>query len=183
VAQIELEMVLAPIDQTPREPDGDRPTADRSGVSGPDGSRSTAPNPEFADARPRQAVTSFGRWADTVLAADEPCLVIDYDLAVVAASTSCCALLGLDDPNKAAGLTLLDAGLILVDFTASRGELTDAEVDKIPPILAVTSGRQARGLLRVQRLNDGGETTVDAMATPLRIDGVVAGSLTFFAPI
>ncbi|GIF71082.1 PAS domain-containing protein [Asanoa siamensis] len=127
--------------------------------------------------------TSFDRWAETVFAADEPCLVIDAEMTIVAASASCCELLGLADPRAAVGRPLLDAGLRLVDFTAARTELTNIEVDKIPPLLAVTSGRQARGLLRVQSHHGEGDATVDAIATPLHVEGAVAGSLTFFATV
>ena len=131
----------------------------------------------------RRAPTSFRRWAETVEAADEPCLVIDEAMTIVAASPTCCALLGLTDPATAVGVPLLDAGLRLVDFTAARSELTEPEIDKIPPLLAVSSGRQARGLLRIHRSGDNGDATVDAIATPLLVDGRVAGSLTFFAEV
>ena len=126
---------------------------------------------------------SFGRWAATVAAADEPCLVIDSAHTIVSASVSCCTLLGLGEPAQAAGLPLLDAGLRLVDFTAARGELTETEIERIPPLLAVTSGRLARGLLRMRGGGDGGGATVDALATPLFVGGAVAGSLTFFSPV
>ena len=72
--------------------------------------------------RPRhpQPVDSFDRWATTVAAADEPCLVIDSDYTDrFGVSPSCCALLGLGEPTQAAGLPLLDAGLRLIDFTAA----------------------------------------------------------------
>jgi hypothetical protein len=52
----------------------------------------------------------------------------------------------------------------------------------IPPLLAVTSGRLARGLLRVQRPGQL-PGTVDAIATPLRDGDTVVGSLTFFAEV
>jgi hypothetical protein len=127
---------------------------------------------------------SFSRWAATVSAAAEPCMVIDADMTIAAASSSCLALLGLGAPAGAVGRPLLDAGLRLVDFTAARGELTELEIDKIPPLLAITSGRLARGLLRVQPGAGGGtDATVDAIATPLVVGGEVAGSLTFFAEV
>jgi PAS domain-containing protein len=139
--------------------------------------------PEAAfDLDTRTPVDSFGRWATTVAAAEEPCLVIDSDHTIVSASAACCALLGLGEPTQAAGLPLLDAGLRLVDFTAARSELTEPEIEKIPPLLAVTSGRLARGLLRVRGGGDG-DATVDAIATPLLIGGAVAGSLTFFSEV
>ena len=127
---------------------------------------------------------SFTCWTATVSAAAEPCMVIDAEMAIAAASSSCCTLLGLGAPARAVGCSLLDAGLRLVDFTAARSELTELEIDKIPPLLAITSGRLARGLLRVQPGAEGAtDATVDAIATPLLIRGAVAGSLTFFAEV
>jgi hypothetical protein len=127
---------------------------------------------------------SFNRWAATVSAAMEPCMVIDAELTIAAASSSCLSLLGLGAPAGAVGRPLLHAGLRLVDFTAARGELTELDIDKIPPLLAITSGRLARGLLRVQPSDGGGpDATVDAIATPLLIGDDVAGSLTFFAEV
>jgi hypothetical protein len=162
VAHVELEIEAL----APRETEGVEPT------TGPPAGAAWTPTPWS---------TSFDRWAETVFAADEPCLVIDASMTIVAASATCCELLGLADPRTAVGLPLLDAGLRLVDFTAARSELTDTEVDKIPPLLAVTSGRQARGLLRVN--HDNVDATVDAIATPLLLDGKVVGSLTFFATV
>ncbi|MDG4822085.1 hypothetical protein O7635_09490 [Asanoa sp. WMMD1127] len=172
MAHVELELeVLAP-----GESDGVEPT------TGPPAGAAAWASPSWSPPAPqRPAPTSFTRWAETVFAADEPCLVIDRSMTIVAASASCCALLGLADPRTAVGLPLLDAGLRLVDFTAARSELTETEVDKIPPLLAVTSERQARGLLRVHQGD--GDATVDAIATPLLVDGAVAGSLTFFATV
>ena len=114
--------------------------------------------------------------------ADEPCLVIDADTTIVASPPSCCELLGLGEPADAIGQPLLDGVLRLLDFTAGRGELTEAEIEKIPPLLALRSGRLARGLMRVQTgAGDGADATVDAIATPLLRRRPVAGSLTFFS--
>lgn len=127
---------------------------------------------------------SFTRWLSAVTAADEPCLVIDTQLTIAAASTSCCELLRLGAPAGAVGRPLVGGGLRLVDFTAARSELPYPEIDKIPPILAITSGRLARGVLRVQS-GSAGETdaTVDAVASPLFRRHAVAGSLTFFSEV
>jgi hypothetical protein len=127
---------------------------------------------------------SFGRWLHTVTAADEPCLLVDTELTIAAASVSCCQLLGLGLPTAAVGRPLVGGGLRLVDFTAARSELPEPEIDKIPPILAIKSGRLARGLLRVQSADaDDADATVDAIATPMFRRGVVAGSLTFFSAV
>ncbi|WP_433536250.1 hypothetical protein ACQPZK_30980 [Micromonospora sp. CA-249363] len=129
-------------------------------------------------------VDNVGQWSSTVGRADEPCLLIDADTRVVAISTAGCALLCLGDPAALIGRPLLDGGLRLLDFTANRGELTEAEIDKIPPLLALSSGRLARGLLRVQAASAGSpDATVDAISTPLLSDGAVAGSLTFFSEV
>lgn len=127
---------------------------------------------------------SFDRWLSTVTAADEPCLLIDTRLTIAAASESCCRLLSLGLPTAAVGRPLVGGGLRLVDFTAARSELPEPEIDKIPPILAVKSGRLARGLLRVQSSDaDDADATVDAIATPVFRRTMVAGSLTFFSPV
>lgn len=121
------------------------------------------------------------RWYAAVHGATEPSLVIDARETVIGISASCCELLGLAHPEVAEGRSLLD-GVRLVDFTKDGGELTEPEVANIPPLLAVTSGRLARGLLRVHRFGLPA-STVDAIATPLRDGDVVVGSLTFFAPV
>ncbi|MFG3422267.1 hypothetical protein [Micromonospora sp. NPDC048063] len=127
---------------------------------------------------------NFGQWSSTVSHADEPCLLIDAETRVIAVSASGCELLCLGTPEDVIGLPLLDGGLRLLDFTANRGELTEPEIDKIPPLLALSSGRLARGLLRVQAASaDRPDSTVDAISTPVLTDGSVAGSLTFFSEV
>ncbi|MEO3776801.1 hypothetical protein ABGB16_08100 [Micromonospora sp. B11E3] len=138
------------------------------------------------DARtpPAQESDNFGQWVVTVSCAAEPCLLIDAETRVVAVSASGCELLCLGCPEDVIGLPLLDGCLRLLDFTAHRGELTEQETDKIPPLLALHSGRLARGLLRVQAAAAGcPDPTVDAISTPVLTDGQVAGSLTFFAAV
>ncbi|MEU6072678.1 hypothetical protein [Micromonospora sp. NPDC047074] len=131
-----------------------------------------------------QESDNVGRWSSTVSRADEPCLLIDAATRVVAVSTSGCELLYLGAPEDVIGLPLLDGGLRLLDFTANRGELTEPEIDKIPPLLALSSKRLARGLLRVQGMSaEAPDSTVDAISTPVLTDGTVTGSLTFFSPV
>ncbi len=89
-------------------------------------------------------LTGMAGWAAVAESAAEQCLVIDTNLTIVAASPSCCTLLGMGDPNEIVGRPLLKV-LRLIDFTANRNLLTDSDIDKIPPLLAVTSGRLARG--------------------------------------
>jgi hypothetical protein len=123
----------------------------------------------------------LARWSATAATADETCLVIDRDLLIVAVSVRCGELLGVGDPAEAVGCSLVGA-LRLIDFTAAGCQLDETEIDKIPPVLAITSRQLARGLMRVQTAADSG-TTVDAIATPLLDNGDVAGSLTFFAKV
>lgn len=136
---------------------------------------------------PAPKVDNLTRWISTVSDAIEPCLVVNDRMAIVAISLSCCELLGLGAPADVVGRPLLDGALRLLDFTAARHELAEQDIDKIPPLLAVTSGRLARGLLRVSTSTDhravDATATVDAIATPLISNGAVAGSLTFLAKI
>jgi hypothetical protein len=127
---------------------------------------------------------SFARWSATVSQAAEPCLLIDFQMIIAAVSDSCCQLLGLGRPMDVVDRPLLGGELRLLDFTAARAELTEQEIDKIPPLLALASGRLARGLLRVRpNTSAGADATVDAISTPILEQGLVAGSLTFFAKI
>ncbi|MET8910275.1 hypothetical protein [Micromonospora sp. NPDC004551] len=130
-----------------------------------------------------QESDNVGQWSGMVSRAAEPCLLIDADTTVVAISSSGCDLLCLGAPEDVIGRPLLEGGLRLVDFTASPSELTEQETDKIPPLLALHSGRLARGLLRVQGPGSDAGTTVDAISTPVLTDGEVAGSLTFFSAV
>ena len=137
----------------------------------------------FAEPDGRNEIDGFARWSSTVSAAAEPCLLIDRHTVITAASRSCCHLLGLDAPADTVGRRLLDSELRLLDFTAARGELTEQDVVKIPPLLALASGRLARGLLRVQCAAGDTDATIDAIATPVLVHDAVAGSLTFFSEV
>lgn len=122
------------------------------------------------------------RWAVATAAAFEPCVLIDAAGVVVAASRASGQLLavGTDD---AVGRGLVGEALHLLDFNRVSGELPEWELEKIPPLLALTTGGLARGLLRV-RGADGQPTTVDAISTPVRdAETRTIGSLTFFAPV
>ncbi len=132
--------------------------------------------PEFA--------SNVDRWTATVAAASEPCMVIDPDATILAVSASCCELLGMGEPTSVVGRVLLDGVLRLVDFTAGRAQLSDLETEKIPPLLALSSERLARGLMRVELDGDTGtDVTVDAIATPLLDGGAAVASLTFFSAV
>jgi hypothetical protein len=130
-------------------------------------------------------VSSVDRWAATVWQAVEPCLVIDVAFRIVAVSPSASDLLGLGKGLDAVGQPLLGGAgaLRLIDFTAGGGELTEQEIEKIPPLLALTSERLARGIMRIHPQGGTGHLTVDAIATPLSESGRVAASLTFFSAV
>lgn len=123
----------------------------------------------------------LARWASAVATAQEPCLLLDDQGAVVAASPGCAQLLAID-PAEASGRRLVDGVIRVLDFNAVCGELPDWEVEKIPPLLPLNTGSLARGLLRVAGA-DGVANTLDAIATPVRDRAVVVGSLTFFASV
>lgn len=113
-----------------------------------------------------------------VTGASEPCLLLDSEAVIVAISEPVTRLLRVTGPVL--GRDVLAAVLHLVDF-ADGAALTEDEVTKIPPILAITSGRLARGLLRVGAPE--AVVTLDAIATPLTDGEKTTGSLTFFSPV
>ena len=130
-----------------------------------------------------ESVPNVDRWAATVAAAAEPCLVIDKDATIQAVSPSACELLEFGKPADVVGQRLLVGVLRLIDFTAEPGDLDEPEVEKIPPLLAIRSGRLARGLIRVKSETGDAHLTVDAIATPLQDGESVIGSLTFFSAV
>ena len=125
------------------------------------------------------AMDPLDHWVRAVAGAVEPCMVIDAGGVIVAMSPACVELMGLG--ASPVGAELRKGPLRLIDFSGDGGKLSETEVGKIPPLLAVSSGRLARGLIRVRV----GETpvTLDAIATPIGVVGAVAGSLTFFSPV
>ena len=127
-------------------------------------------------------VPSLDRWTSAVAEAAEPCLVIDSATLILAVSLACCELFGLGKPVEVIGSPLTTA-LRLTDFTAGAGELDEADVEKIPPLLAIRSERLARGLLRTVPVPGEPPLTVDAITTPLFAGERIAGSLTFFSPL
>jgi hypothetical protein len=125
-------------------------------------------------ARPRPADSSLARWAVAAAGAEEHCLVIDLDRVIIAISASFEGLLGLT--TTAIGRPLVGGVMQLLDF-ADGLELTESEIVKTPPLLALTSGRLARGLMRIPNC------TLDAISTPLVEHGAITGSLTYFMPV
>jgi hypothetical protein len=129
-------------------------------------------------------VANLERWTTTVAAAAEPCLIIDGELMILAVSPSCAELLGLGKPAETVGQPLLGGGMLrLIDFTAAGGELARPEMERIPPVLAIRSGRLARGLMRVKADPADAPLTIDAIATPLMEVEQVVASLTFFSAV
>jgi hypothetical protein len=110
-------------------------------------------------------------------------VLLNTEGVVVAASPACSPFFVVD-PADAIGKRLVDGVIRLIDFTATPDDLPEWEVEKIPPLIALTSGALARGLLRVPggdgQLCTGTNCTLDAVATPIRDVQGVAGSLTFF---
>jgi hypothetical protein len=130
--------------------------------------------------RTRQPVdSSLAKWAMAAADAEEHCLVIDHDALIIAISASFEALLGLT--VSAIGRPMVGSVMQLLDFGDGL-ELTPAEVDKTPPLLALSSGRLARGLMRVRGAGDASRT-LDAISTPLIEQGAITGSLTFFGEV
>jgi len=117
-------------------------------------------------------------WDFAVRQANEACLVLDVDFIVVAASPGCAGLLNVA-PAEAVGRRLVDV-IRLLDFNTTSGRLPESEVEKIPPLAAISTGMLARGLLRIPG-PDNVPAMADAVSVPLRDPGGVAGSLTFFA--
>jgi hypothetical protein len=127
-------------------------------------------------------LSSVERWTSTVMAAAEPCLIVNTEGVIAALSPACSELLGLGKPVDAIGRQLT-AAISLIDFTAGAGALEEPEADKIPPLLAVRSGQLARGLIRVVPVPGEAPLTVDAISTPLLEGEQVLGSLTFLSAV
>lgn len=124
------------------------------------------------------AVNHVDSWLEAVSEAEEPCLLLDAGGIMIGASRPCVAVLGAESADDLLGRGLLEDVIDLVDFTAAQERLQEAQLERLPPLLALTSGALARGLLRIRA----GETvrTLDAVSTPLRAHGQLVGSLTFF---
>ncbi|WP_345631976.1 hypothetical protein [Rugosimonospora acidiphila] len=107
--------------------------------------------------------------------------MIDGKFEIVAISAPACRLLGFPDEESAVGQSVRSGVIPLVDFTSPPVPLPDGDLEKIPLRLAYTSGRLARGLLRVQTATE--VHTIDAVSTPLFEGDQPVGSLTFFSRI
>lgn len=103
------------------------------------------------------------RWAETVRASDEACLLLDAVGRVVALSEPAADLLDLR-PETATGVSLAEQ-LSFVDFSLAALPTPEASGD-IPPLRALRSGGLARGLVR-RRRNSGALTTYDVVGVAL----------------
>jgi hypothetical protein len=121
---------------------------------------------------------SIQRWVAATSEAEEPCILVDEHGSLVVLSASAAALLDLD-PEVSVGLALYSDLLPLVDFTAASAPLAASDLALIPPLLAISSRRLARGLMRLKPAGGGPTATLDAVSTPLLDGGDVVGSLTF----
>lgn len=125
------------------------------------------------DGRPSPSVS---RWVEQVRDGAECALLVDADGRVAALSLGAAAMLGLD-PARSTGALLRDL-VRLVDFTTAGLDLADPE-RHLPPLRAQTTGRMARGLVRL-RLPHGAVPTYDAVGVPLAGG---AGALGFLSEV
>lgn len=143
---------------------------------------SLAPADAAADVLPALRVVGpahhLDAWFDAVNDAEEPCLMLDAGGVMLGVSPPCVELLGAKSADDLLGRGLLEDVIDLVDFTAAGERLQDPQLERLPPLLALSSGALARGLLRI-RVDDVVQT-LDAVSTPLRAHGQLVGSLTFF---
>jgi PAS domain-containing protein len=141
----------------------------------------TEDEPELEPEFTPEPVSSLERWTAAVSGALDPCLVIDKQGQILAISPAARTLLGFDGQEWTVGRPLLGPMFRLIDF-GDGAPLSDPDREKLPPILACSSGQLAHGLIRIAF--DGDKTsTLDAIAAPLRDGRDVVGSLTFFSPI
>lgn len=123
-------------------------------------------------------VSPLERWKTAVTDATEACLVIDDHEQIRAVSPALRTILGLKP--DVVGQKLRDV-VDFLDFAAGAGDLNSVEANKLAPLLALNTGRLARGLIRAKV---GAEScTLDAIATPIVQAGTTTGSLTFFSPV
>lgn len=104
-----------------------------------------------------------GRWAATVRASEEACLLLDADGRLVALSAPAADLLDLR--ADAATGSLLAEQLSFVDFSLAALPTPEASED-LPPLRALRSGGLARGLVR-RRRTSGALTTYDVVGVAL----------------
>lgn len=113
------------------------------------------------------------QWAGRVRDADEPCLLIDAEGRVAAASRPCGELLSVE-PLRIIGALLADL-LEMIDFSAAGVPLADP-ARHAPPLRALSTGGMARGLVRL-RPTSGPPVTYDVVGIPLAGG---SGALAFF---
>lgn len=137
-----------------------------------------APLRELQPSEPVGSRGPLAAWAAAVRSASEPCVLLDTEAAVAAASAAFAELVGVP-LAQLAGVRLFDTVLVVLDFNGGLPVPVE-EVSRVPPLLALSAGALARSLLRVRR-PDGTCLTLDAVSSPLHAASasVVQGSVTF----
>ncbi|NUS74346.1 MAG: PAS domain-containing protein [Corynebacteriales bacterium] len=129
--------------------------------------------------RPRVvgASSHLDLWLGAVTAAAEPCFLLDADGVIAGASTEFAELVGYKEATQLLGRGLLDDVVSFVDFTALAGPLPRRELLRIPALEALGNNGLARGRVRVRA----GELVhaLDMIASPVRLDGELAGVICF----
>ena len=136
--------------------------------------------PELEPEFEHEPASSLERWTATVSGALEPCLVLDGLAVILAISPAACTLFGFESQEWAVGRNLMAGMVRLIDF-GDGAPLSDPDREKVPSVLAASSGQLAHGLIRVAF--DHEVHTLDAVAAPLFDGRKVVGSLTFLSPV
>lgn len=135
-----------------------------------------------ADGGDPDGTDGLAAWTRATVGANDPCLVVDENGLVVAASPRAAQMLG-ETVGALVGRVLLDDVLDLRDFEddARPGH---SYASRIPPLLAIQADAPTRGLLRI-RCPDGSRATLDAVAAPLHAGTGedIVGSVTFLARV
>lgn len=130
------------------------------------------------ESRALPPASPLARWGGAVAGAEDGCVVLDRGGWIVSISLRAAALLGADR-RQLLGKHLLEV-VPFVDFDSGGSD--PAYAPRVPPLLALSAGTLARGIVRVQTQT--GRRTLDIVAAPLLgTDGLIAGSLSFLSPI
>jgi PAS domain-containing protein len=133
------------------------------------------------ECEPAPAVEPLAAWVAVAAGSPDACLVLDDRGRVAGCSEPAAELLG-ELSARMLGRPLVGDVIELVDFSANAGP-GDSYALRIPPLLALTSERPTRGLLRV-RHGDGRRVTLDAVSAPVHAPGgALAGSVSFLTAV
>jgi PAS domain-containing protein len=138
-------------------------------------------DPRIVAREPELRVEPLAAWVAVASGSVDACLVLDDRGRVAGCSQPAGELLG-ELPKEMVGRPLVGDVIEVVDFSAQAGP-GDSYALRIPPLLALTSERPTRGLLRVRHGN-GRRVTLDAVSAPVHaVGGILAGSVSFFTAI